>query len=316
MSARVFHSVLDAVGPQSAAIERLWWLMFWTTAAVFSIVLIVFALALVRGMNASAPRESSVLSLKTAVSGAVAATVVILFVLLVSSFYTGRAIASPVDKGAVTIEVIGHQWWWEIIYDDALPQRRVTLANEIHVPIGRPVVVKVTSRDVIHSLWIPNLSGKRDLIPGYTTAIWMQADEPGVYRGQCAEFCGKQHAHMALAVVAEPEDSFEGWLAAERRNANAPSDEPARRGEAVFMANRCSGCHTIRGTESAGQVGPDLTHIARRSTLGAGALPNEQPHMTDWLKNPQSAKPGNQMPPNPLADGDLQALVAYLETLK
>ena len=147
--------------------------------------------------------------------------------LLIASVWTGRAIASLRASSAVTIEITGHQWWWEIAYEDATPSRRVVTANEIHIPTGRPVVLKVTSRDVIHSFWVPNLQGKRDLIPGYTTAVWLQADRRGIFRGQCAEFCGLQHAHMAIDVVAESDENFEGWLEAMRQPSRSPPDAVA-----------------------------------------------------------------------------------------
>ena len=217
---------------------------------------------------------------------------------------------------AVSIAVSGHQWWWEVEYEDATPNRRVKTANEIHVPIGRPVVIKVTSRDVIHSFWVPNLDGKRDLIPGYTTAVWIQADRAGTFRGQCAEFCGRQHAHMAFDLVAEPEADFEQWLARERRSADPPGDAVSQRGEAVFMTRQCVACHTIRGTAANGLYGPDLTHIASRRTIGAGTLPNTREHMAGWIVNSQAAKPGNLMPPNVLPQTDVQDLLAYLETLR
>jgi cytochrome c oxidase subunit 2 len=197
-----------------------------------------------------------------------------------------------------------------------VPSRRVITANEIHVPLDRPVVLKVTSRDVIHSFWAPNLLGKRDLIPGYTTAIWLRADRRGIYRGQCAEFCGLQHAHMAFDVVAESEAEFERWLEGMRQQARDPTDPAARRGRDVFMVNRCSGCHTIGGTPAHGQVAPDLTHVATRSTIGAGTLSNTSAHLDAWIRDPQASKPGNQMPPTPLSADDRQALIAYLETLK
>jgi cytochrome c oxidase subunit 2 len=212
--------------------------------------------------------------------------------------------------------VSGHQWWWEIEYEEGIPARHVLTANELHIPIGRPVVLKVTSRDVIHSFWAPNLQGKRDLIPGYTTAIWMQADQAGVFRGQCAEFCGLQHAHMAFAVIAEPEADYQRWLEAMRQPARAPESDAERRGQEIFMTSRCAGCHTVQGTDAHGQVAPDLTHIASRSTVGAGTLPNTPAHLAAWVRDSQASKPGNQMPPNPLNPIDLQALVAYLETLR
>src|SRR4029079_14595470 len=172
----------------------------------------------------------------------------------------------------VSIAITGHQWWWEIEYEDASADRRVTTANEIHIPVARPVVLKVTSRDVIHSFWAPNLHGKRDLIPGYTTAIWLQADRPGTFRGQCAEFCGRQHAHMAFELVAESDEDFNRWLDARRAPARAPDTDQQRRGRGGFTPARCAGCHEIQGTDAHGRFGPTLTHVGSRGTLGAGTL--------------------------------------------
>src|SRR5205085_5470818 len=169
--------------------------------------------------------------------------------------------------------------------------------NEIHIPVGRQVVLKMQSADVIHSFWAPNLQGKRDLIPGYTTAIWMRADHEGRFRGQCAEFCGKQHAHMAFDVVAETDTAYEQWRAHMREQAAAPRTEDERRGRDIFMHDRCSSCHTVRGSEAGGLVGPDLTHIAARPTLAAGTLPNTRSHLGQWIAASQSIKPYNQMPP-------------------
>jgi cytochrome c oxidase subunit 2 len=197
-----------------------------------------------------------------------------------------------------------------------MPAARFVTANEIHIPVGRPVVLKVQSRDVIHSFWAPNLQGKRDLIPGYTTAIWIQADREGRFRGQCAEFCGKQHAHMAFDVIAESEAAFEQWRAHMREPAKAPQSDEERRGHDIFMRDRCSGCHAIRGTDAGGLVGPDLTHVAARETIAAGTLSNTPSHLGDWIRNSQSIKPYNQMPPTSYAPDDLDALVAYIDTLK
>lgn len=316
MSARAFHSVLDPIGPHASAIAQLWWVMLWTTGIVFVVTMVFFGIAIARGRQGRPRAEHSPRAVTTVVSSAVALTVVILFGLLVASIWTNRVTASTGGAPAIAIEVIGHQWWWEVEYEDQEPSRRVIVANEIHVPTGRRVVLKVTSRDVIHSFWAPNLQGKRDLVPGYTTAIWMQADKPGVFRGQCAEFCGRQHAHMAFTVVAEPEDAFERWREAERQPARDPQDAVAQRGRDVFMTTKCAGCHTIRGTAAAGQVAPDLTHLARRAALASGILPNSASHLAEWIANPQAFKPGNQMPPNPMASEDLSALVAYLQTLQ
>jgi cytochrome c oxidase subunit 2 len=274
--------------------------------------------AFVRGISRVRTRQpqSADRNLIRSVAVAVGATISILIGLLVASVWTGRSMASLHALSAVTIEVTGHQWWWEITYDDAMPSRRAVTANELHLPLNRPVVLKVTSRDVIHSFWAPNLQGKRDLIPGYVTAIWLQADQPGIFRGQCAEFCGLQHAHMALDIVAEPEAEFERWLDGVRRSAPEPQTVEQRRGHDVFMANRCSGCHNVAGTAAHGQIAPDLTHVATRRSIGAGTLPNTREHLGDWLRDPQASKPGNQMPPNPLAPVDLRALLSYLEMLK
>jgi cytochrome c oxidase subunit 2 len=317
MPGDVIQSVLAPAGTQSASIHQLWLLMLRVTSIVFVVTLVFVGVAVVRGRGRarSGAPPSSPKSLTRSVGIAVALTVCVLLGLLVASVWTGRTISSLYADSAVTIDVTGHQWWWEIQYEDKVPSRRVVTSNELHIPTNRPVVLKVTSRDVIHSLWIPNLQGKRDLIPGYITAIWLQADRPGVFRGQCAEFCGLQHAHMALQVVAESDRDFEGWLDAMRQPGRNP-DANARRGRDVFMQARCAGCHTIRGTDAAGQAGPDLTHIASRGSLGAETLPNTPQNLAAWIRDSQHVKPGNQMPPNPLTDDDLQALVAYLELLR
>jgi len=307
----VLQSILDPAGPQAAYISRLWWLMLWVTTIVFVLVLGFLAAALLRRRRATSEQ-----SLARAVVAAVGATVVILFGLLIASVWTGRAVASLGATSAVTIEIVGHQFWWEVQFDDADPSRRVTTANELHVPGGRPVVLKVTSRDVIHSFWAPNLHGKRDLIPGYTTAIWIQADRPAVYRAQCAEFCGKQHAHMALDVVAETEAQFERWLDAQRKPAAEPANESEARGRDAFMRRQCVLCHSIRGTLARGLVGPDLTHLASRGKLAAGTLPNTRGHLGGWIMNSQEIKPGNLMPPNLMTSDELQSLLTYLEILK
>jgi cytochrome c oxidase subunit 2 len=220
------------------------------------------------------------------------------------------------SKNPITVQVIGHQWWWEVQYPNTDASMWITTANEIHVPVGKPIVLLTSSRDVIHSFWAPNLQGKRDLIPGYQTAIWFQADKEGVYRGQCAEFCGAQHAHMAFYIVAEPMDKFQQWLLGQRDPAPEPSSEVTKHGRDVFLSGTCIMCHTIRGTNAGSRVGPDLTHLASRSYIAAGTLPNNPGSLGGWISDPQSIKPGVRMPPNPLKSEDLQALVAYLQTLK
>jgi cytochrome c oxidase subunit 2 len=313
------QSALAPAGPQSSSIQHLWHVMLVVSTVVFIVVLgFVFA-ALVHGLQRRDTRVESPPTERTltrGVSVAVGVTVLTLIALLVVSISTGRTVQSLHASSAVTIAMTGHQWWWEVEYEDAIPSRRVATANEVHIPVGQPIVVKVTSRDVIHSFWVPNLQGKRDLIPGYTTAIWLQADRAGVFRGQCAEFCGLQHAHMAFDVVAESPADFDRWLDGRRQPAMEPQTAGEQRGRDVFMNARCGVCHTVQGTDAHGQIAPDLTHIAGRSTIGAGTLPNTREHLQSWVQDPQASKPGNQMPPNSLPAADLDALLSYLEALR
>jgi len=291
------------------------------------VVIIWVVLAFVRGRRQGlnepgrarlrSPVEAvSDLSMSVVVSVAVAATVMILLGLLAASVWTNRAVASLGAASAVTIKVTGHQWWWEAEYESGTPSEQFRTANELHIPVGRPVVLKVTSNDVIHSIWIPNLQGKRDLVPGYTTAIWLQADKPGLYRGQCAEFCGLQHAHMSLYVKAESNDDFEQWRAGMIKPATEPTTDEQRLGREVFLHAACVQCHTIRGTIAGATVGPDLTHLASRGTIAAGTLPNRRGHLAGWVVDAQQIKPGVRMPPNSVQSGDLQQLLTFLEGLK
>ncbi|HYC53077.1 MAG TPA: c-type cytochrome, partial [Gemmatimonadaceae bacterium] len=192
----------------------------------------------------------------------------------------------------------------------------VTDANEIHVPTGQPVLIELASNDVIHSLWVPSLGGKKDLIPRYKDTLWFQADTPGVYRGQCAEFCGHQHAKMGVEVIAHPPAEFQQWLARNRLPAPHPTDTVTQRGQEVFLAGSCVLCHAITGTRATSHAGPDLTHLASRRRIAAGTLPNSRGNLAAWILDPQSIKPGANMPSNPLSPSDLEALLAYLETLK
>jgi len=233
-------------------------------------------------------------------------------------YSTGRHVETAYSKSADTLHVrlIGHQWWWEVQYESPHSPQLLKTANEIHIPVGRPVLLRLESRDVIHSFWAPNLHGKSDLIPGYTGELTIQADRPGIFRAPCAEYCGAQHAKMALLVIAQPAAEFTTWYANEMGNAVAPADPAATRGRAVFLTAACPFCHTIRGTESAGAVAPDLTHLASRQTLAAGTIPNRRGYLGGWIVDPQGIKPGNQMPPNVLPAKDLEALLDYLVTLR
>ncbi|WP_229503818.1 cytochrome c oxidase subunit II [Massilia putida] len=239
-----------------------------------------------------------------------------LLVLLAGDVFTSRALARLPLRDAVNIELVGHQWWWEARYLDADASREFTTANELTIPVGRPVIVTLRADDVIHSLWVPNLGGKKDLIPGRTATLQLRADRAGTYRGQCAEFCGLEHALMALLVHAVPTSDYEAWAANQRGNARDPADAAARRGRDVFLGASCAKCHAVAGTPAQGRMGPDLTHLASRRTIAAGIFPNNRGHLAGWIADPQALKPGVNMPANTLPPDDLQALLTYLETLR
>jgi cytochrome c oxidase subunit II len=312
------HSSLNPASPQSRLVHRLGDSMFITAGVVLVLVLVALLWAALRRRGGAPPVADSATErrMRSVVIGATGVTAVILFVFLIFDVSVGRTITTNPGNNAVQIRVTGHQWWWEIQYRDSLPKNWVTTANEIHIPVGYPVSFELRSTDVIHSFWPPNLSPKRDQIPGDENSLWFQADSAGLFRGVCAEFCGHQHAKMAFLVVAEPAGDFENWLARQRDTALTPTDSLARRGKDVFMASSCVMCHAISGTPAGSRVGPDLTHLASRRTLAAGTLPNTRENLTGWIVDPQVIKPGARMPPNQLSGPDLLALVAYLETLK
>jgi cytochrome c oxidase subunit 2 len=264
--------------------------------------------------QAHRPSPQTERRLAQVVGGATGLTVILLLGLIVASISTGKAVSRPRTNG-LAIEVIGNQWWWYVRYVNDDPSRIVVTANEIHIPVGRPVMIRGTSQDVIHSFWIPNLQGKRDLIPSRITTEWIEASRPGRFRGQCAEFCGLQHAHMALWVVAEPPEQFRAWMEQQLSPAAQPADPVKQRGQQVFLKSACILCHAIQGTPAAGQVGPDLTHFAGRSTIAAGTLPNNKGNLAGWIADPQNIKPGNHMATVPLESEDFAPLLEYLESL-
>ena len=318
ISCSPYQSAQNPAGPQAGRIYSLW--LFLLVVAVIVFVAVVgtalFAAWRANRKSETQPDRVSEGNLSRAVAAATAVTVMILFGFLIYSLTTGRALASLPAKSALTIQVTGHQWWWEVEYIDTVPSRRVVTANEIHIPVGVPVQIFGKSVDVIHSLWVPNLHGKKDLVPGHTTATWFQADTAGLYRAQCAEFCGHQHAKMALWVVAEPRDVYEKWYAGQLATPPPPVDSVAREGQRVFLSKSCAMCHNIGGTLAGSRVGPDLTHLASRHSIAAGTLPNTRGNLAAWILDAQSIKPGSRMPPNSLSPSDLNALLTYLETLK
>lgn len=315
------QSVLDPAGYKAARIADLWWLMFALGSAVWLLVvgLAVYVFFLQRGQPRHGPMDRQTegdARRARWVIGGVAASLLILVVVFVASLLTGRSIQAMAVAKPLTIEVIGHQWWWEVKYQDPIPARRFETANELRIPAGVPVRIQLRSQDVIHSFWVPNLTGKTDLVPGRTNTLWMRGDQPGVYRGQCAEFCGMQHAKMAFTVVVHPREEYERWAARQLTPARRPVTPVQQAGEAVFLDRGCVLCHAVRGTPANADVGPDLTHLASRLTLAAGILPNTKGHLGGWIANPQVIKPGNRMPRVPLEGEELQALLAYLQTLE
>lgn len=256
-------------------------------------------------------------SVRWILAGGVAFPLLTLVPLFVFTMHSLAVVEARGEEPALTIEAIGRQFWWEVHYLDEEGRRLFATANEIHIPVGRNVLLRLESADVIHSVWVPRLAGKMDMIPGRTNSLRIRADSPGVHRGQCAEYCGTQHAQMLLLVIAQEEAEFEAWLDAQRRPAAPPADSLARAGLEVYLRNACQACHEIRGVTQPGErIGPDLTHLASRRTIGAGILPNTRGHLGGWVANPQALKPGNLMPPVPLGAEDFTALVHYLESLR
>jgi cytochrome c oxidase subunit 2 len=310
------QSMVAPEGPAARGIATHGWYLFSVCAVVYGLVLAATAWALLRPRKEADGAPATDRRLRLVVTVAVALTAVTLVTLVVSSVLAGRGLMSPSGAGAVTIDVVGHQWWWEFQYRDVSPSEFVTSPNELHIPVGVPVVLKAQSRDVIHSFWVPNLHGKRDLIPGQITHTWIQADRPGVFRGQCAEFCGHQHARMAFTVIAEPMDRFKQWIAQQRQHAREPETSEQREGQRIFLSTTCVMCHTIRGTSAGSRVGPELTHVATRASLAAGTLPNTPDHLARWVRDPQAIKPGTRMPAATLSAADLHMLLAYLRSLR
>jgi cytochrome c oxidase subunit II len=317
------HDALRTAGPQAAHIGALWNLVVFVCTAVFCAVLIGLVFAMWRSGRA---REDAAADLSSvgrhergpylSVLWSVAVSIALLLVLIVASVVTDRALARASLENAVQIEVTGHQWWWELNYRGATPADNFTGANELHVPAGRPVVVRLKADDVIHSFWVPSLAGKKDLIPGRTATMSFRADQPGRYRGQCAEFCGYQHAFMAFEVIVDPPAAYDAWAKAQRTAPPEPADTIAQRGRDVFLGSTCIMCHAIEGTTAAARKGPDLSHVGGRSTIAAGTLPNRPAELARWIANPQDFKPGVNMPATPLSSDDMTALVAYLGSLK
>jgi cytochrome c oxidase subunit 2 len=302
-------SVFDPAGPYAGSIATLSWILIAMAAAVLGVVLAALWIALFGPAR-----------LKIRLGGTrliwiagIAFPAVVLSALLVYGLSLTRHLSAPVAADAMRVRITGEMWWWRVAYLDARHQPYMLDANELHIPTGRPVVLELESNDVIHSFWVPRLSGKLDMVPGRRNILPIQADKPGVYAGQCAEYCGGPHALMGFKVVAHAPDAFDRMMAARR----APRQQPASQGAALFRSAGCAACHRIAGTPANGAAGPDLTYVGSRSSLGAGILPNNLGTMMGWIGDSQSIKPGNRMPPyKMLSAEELDALARFLESQK
>ena len=310
------QSTLDPHSHQSRVIEHLWWWMLAAAAVVFLGAAVLLMISWSRRHRTGLPvlgesdRASSGLVL---VFGIGVPIVALIALFVVANLSVAKNTEAPkAGTTSMTVEVTGHQWFWQIRY----PGTGAITANELHIPVGTRVELVAKTADVIHSFWVPQLNRKIDMVPGRTNRILLFADKPGRYRGQCAEFCGLQHAHMGLYVFAEPRSAFRAWVANMAKPRRTPASRSLRGGERVFMDNACASCHTIRGTAARGRIGPDLTHVASRSTLAATQIPNDDRALTRWVRDPQHVKPGNKMPALDLSGAEVKALTAYLESLR
>jgi cytochrome c oxidase subunit 2 len=307
------QSALAPSGEEADTVLTLFWTVTGLSVAITLLMIVVTAAALrgPAGLRAWIGQD------RVVIGGGIVFPVVVLSLLLFYGLFVLQAGAARTREAeGPGITVIGKRWWWRVIYTGP-DGERVVSANELRLPAGRPVSVRMKSDDVIHSFWAPRLGGKLDMIPGRTNVLTLKATEPGISRGQCAEYCGGAHALMAFYVVALPEKDYEAWLAKEAAPAREPATEEQRRGQRLFIANGCGGCHTIRGTAAAGTIGPDLTHVGSRMSLAAATLPNDAKAFERWIADNQHIKPDNLMPPfRQFEKSQLQAVAIYLESLK
>jgi cytochrome c oxidase subunit 2 len=303
------QSTLSPDSHASDTIATLWWVMLVGSALIFAVVVALLLIGALGRRGEESPSRRTPGERFVAVAGLILPAVVLvaLFVLSISAI---PATSPAGGKTALTIDVVARQWFWDVSYEG----HHIRTANEIHIPVGQAVQVRLRSGDVIHSLWVPALNRKVDVIPGRTNEVTFKAARAGRFRGQCAEFCGMQHANMAIWVIAQPKDEFDAWLHQQSTPNPAPSTDQLELGQQVFLGSACEYCHTINGTNASGTIGPDLSHIGSRATIGAGTLTNTPGNLAGWIIDPQHFKPGNKMPGTTLSGDDLEALVAYLES--
>jgi cytochrome c oxidase subunit II len=314
-----WQSALDAHGASAIGIKQLIVLTTAVCSIVWAAVMVALIIALWRGR----PERVGPIDLEPhaetrmfgTVLGATLLTALVITGFTVASFFTTRALSTS-GSDELIIRVRGSQWWWNIEYLDPQLDKTFQTANEIHVPVGRNVHLQLEGDDVIHSFWVPSLAGKQDLIPGRLNELTIRAERAGVYRGQCAEFCGLQHAHMAFLVIAELQDQFDRWMDVQRRPGATASEPEIEAGRVAFLSKPCAACHTIRGTAASGTTGPDLTHVGARKYIAAGLFETTRGSLAAWIADPQTLKPGNNMPMVPLTSEELRSISAYMASLK
>ncbi len=305
-------STLDTAGQDAATIATLFWWMAGASAVIW-VGMVILALYCARGPRLPHAQRLAPLLI---IGGGVVFPTVLLTVLLIAGLPSLPRLVDGPESGHLSIVVSGEQWWWRVRY--ATPDgNTIELANEIRLPVGERVEVSLTSDNVIHSFWIPAISGKVDMIPGRTTHLSLEPTRTGIFRGVCAEYCGTSHALMAFTVAVLDKAAFDAWLTAESQDAREPETPGARRGQELFLETGCGACHTVRGTAAAGAIGPDLTHVGGRMSLAAATLPNETAHVRDWIAAPGRVKPGAHMPAFGMLDSEaLRALAEYVRTLR
>lgn len=312
-------SALRPRGPAAAEIAALWWVLFALGAAVFVAVVVLVAVAATRSRPGAAADDrvagegfAGGSNLVVVAGGVVVPALVVLLLMALTVTTSARVATVGGRQEPLVVEVTGHQFWWDVRY----PGRELRIANEVHLPVGRPVELRVTSADVIHSIWIPQLGGKVDMSPGEETTLRLVADEPGVFRGLCTEYCGIQHARMHFIAVAHEPADFAAWLDERVSAREERASGPVTSGEEVYVGAGCGDCHTVSGVSAGSDDYPDLTHLADRRTIAAGVLPNTRGNLGGWILDPQALKPGNHMPPANLRGEELQDLLDFLETLR
>ena len=300
---------MQAAGPAAQAIAELSWLLFIGGAVIFAGVMLLLGWAVRRR---AAPLRPGL----WIIGGGVVFPAVVLVALFAHAVPRTPPWRPVPPADALVVSVTARMWWWEVRYPGQAGSPEIVTANQIHIPVGQPVYLALASDDVIHSFWVPALAGKMDMIPGRIQHLLLSASQPGIYRGQCAEYCGEQHARMALHVVAQAPEAFAAWRMAQAQPAvEAPA--PLERGRQTFLANRCDACHTVRGVTGQSRLGPDLTHLASRLHLAAGTLPNTPEGLARWVAHVQEVKPGAHMPSYDRLDGEaLTALTGWLGSLK